>query len=69
MSKIKDLFRSRKFWVAVATVAADVTVSCVPALADVQEELVKVITAVGIVLIAAIAGEDMSYWFGAAKKK
>ena len=68
MGKLGQIFKSRKFWIAVATVAVDVLVSYVPSLAEVRVELVKVITSVGIALILAIAGEDMSYWHGAAKK-
>jgi len=69
MEKLKRFLTGRKLLVAAATVIVDILVGYIPSLAEIQSELVKVVTAVGIALILAIAGEDMSYWHGAASKK
>lgn len=58
LGPVVALLKSRKFWVSVATLATNIIVAQVPALADVQTELVAVITAVGVVLIGSIAHED-----------
>jgi len=63
-----DLLKSRKFWIAIATLVADIVVASVPQLAEIREELIKVITTIGMVLIGSIAVEDFAYWFGAAKE-
>ena len=60
---ILNLLRSRKFMVALMTLIVDVVVAYVPALAEVQDPLLAVFTAVGLALVAAIAYED-----GAAAK-
>lgn len=63
-----SLFKSRKFWLAVATLSADVIVYLVPVFEPIHTELIEVITAVGVALIAAIAAEDFAFWFGAGKQ-
>jgi hypothetical protein len=55
---ILNLLRSRKFMVALMTLIVDVVVAYVPALAEVQDPLLTVFTAIGLVLVAAIAYED-----------
>ncbi|MBN1120680.1 MAG: hypothetical protein JXJ17_06345 [Anaerolineae bacterium] len=55
---ILNLLRSRKFMVALMTLIVDVVVAYVPAMAEVQEPLLAVFTAIGLALVAAIAYED-----------
>ncbi len=55
---ILNLLRSRKFMVALMTLIVDVVIAYVPALAEVQEPLLAVFTAIGVALVAAIAYED-----------
>jgi hypothetical protein len=55
---ILNLLRSRKFMVALMTLVVDVIIAYVPALAEVQEPLLAVFTAIGVALVAAIAYED-----------
>ncbi len=52
------LLRSRKFMVALLTLAVDVLVVYVPALKPVQAELLTVFTLIGSALVASIAYED-----------
>lgn len=53
-----NLLRSRKFLVAMATLAIDVLVAYAPALEPVRNELLAVFTLIGSLLVAAIAYED-----------
>lgn len=53
-----NLLRSRKFMVAVLTLAIDVIIAYVPELESVRAELLTVFTVVGSILLGAIAYED-----------
>jgi hypothetical protein len=53
-----NLLRSRKFIVAVVTLAVDVLVAYLPQLEPVRTELMTVFTLIGSLLVAAIAYED-----------
>jgi len=53
-----NLLRSRKFIVAVVTLAVDVLAAYLPQLEPVRTELMAVFTLVGSLLVAAIAYED-----------
>lgn len=53
-----SLLRSRKFMVALMTILVDVLIAYLPALESIQTELLAVLTAVGMALVAAIAYED-----------
>ena len=64
LDPLLNLLRSRKFLVALGTLAVDVIVAYVPVLEPVQGELLVVLTTLGSVLVAAIAFED-----GKAKEK
>jgi hypothetical protein len=57
------LLQSRKFWTAVGTLIANVIVSLIPELEEIQVELMTLITTVGLGLMGTIAWED-----SAAKK-
>ena len=65
---LMDLLKSRKFWLTVATLVVDIIIASVPQLAEVQQELVIVITALGMWLVGMIAVEDAAYWLGAARE-
>ncbi len=52
------LLNSRKFMVALITLVVDLAIAYAPGLAPVQAELITVLTALGSLLIAAIAYED-----------
>jgi hypothetical protein len=53
-----NLLRSRKFIVAVVTLAVDALVAYLPQLEPVRTELMTVFTLIGSLLVAAIAYED-----------
>lgn len=53
-----SLLRSRKFWVAAGTLAAEMAAAQVPELAPVQAEMAAVIALIGVSVIAGIAYED-----------
>ena len=54
------LLRSRKFLVAVGTIAVNALIAQFPQLAPVQESLMALVTALAGVVIASIAYEDAS---------
>lgn len=58
LGPLLNLLRSRKFLVAVLTLVADMLVAQFPALEPVRVEIITVLTAIGSVLIGAIAFED-----------
>lgn len=58
----KNPLRSRKFWYAVGTIAADIAITQIPELESVRKELMTVVSGLGLALILAVAGEDMAYW-------
>jgi hypothetical protein len=53
-----ELLRSRKFMVALMTLAVDVLIAYVPALEPARAELLVVFTLIGSLLVGAIAWED-----------
>ncbi len=58
LGPLLGLLRSRKFMVALMTLAVDVLIAYVPALEAARGELLTVFTLIGGVLVAAIAYED-----------
>lgn len=58
LGPLLGLLRSRKFMVTVMTAVVGVLVAYVPALEPVREELLAVLTTIGLALVAAIAYED-----------
>jgi hypothetical protein len=58
MGPLLGLLRSRKFWVALATLVVNMLVAQDPRFADIQEVLIATISGLGVMLIHAIAKED-----------
>jgi hypothetical protein len=58
LGPLLGLLRSRKFMVTVMTAVVSVIVAYIPALEPVREELLAVLTTIGLALVAAIAYED-----------
>ena len=66
--KWKKFLTGRKFMVALATIIADLIIVQIPGLAEMHEELVKIISTIGGSLILTIAAEDAAFFWGAGKK-
>lgn len=56
--QVMDVFRSKRFWVLVASFVALFVTAFVPQLEDVQEELITAIAALGVALVAGYSVQD-----------
>lgn len=56
--QIWDVFKSKRFWTLLASLAALFVTALVPELEDVQAELITAIAALGVVVVAGYSLQD-----------
>lgn len=59
-NRVEPIWKSRRFWVAVGTATLNIGIAVYPPLADVQVELIDMITWLGMTIVAGLTISDVA---------